>query len=147
MDPRLIPLTVKQNAKQTQDAFADMMSWTSSIKDKDQGLKKKNEKENKAVSDIRSKRNRKKHVVKVNSDGSEVEDSEDEEEEELERMKLAEEYKTEGNNNFKNKKYKEAVDAYTMAGSLDVGNAVYPGTFKIINPEVTFQKKNHFFSN
>lgn len=133
MDPRLIPLTVKQNAKQTQDAFADMMSWTSSIKDKDQGLKKKNEKENKAVSDIRSKRNRKKHVVKVNSDGSEVEDSENEEEEELERMKLAEEYKTEGNNNFKNKKYKEAVDAYTMAGSLDVGNAVYPANRAMAN--------------
>jgi len=127
MNPALIPLQAQQNAKITQDAFADLANWTSSIKEKDEDLKSSKKKGNKVVDEIRSRRQRKKHVIKVDSDGSEIESEGDEEAEEEERLKMAEEYKLEGNEHFKNKRFQEAVDAYTMAASLDVGNAVYPG--------------------
>lgn len=42
---------------------------------------------------------------------------------------MAEEYKNIGNEHFKNKRYKEAIESYTMASSLDVSNPTYPGEF------------------
>ena len=62
---------------------------------------------------VRSKRQ--KHVVVVDSDGSEVEDDSDEEAEEQERVKMAAEYKDQGNEHFKNGNFTEAVNCYTMA--------------------------------
>ena len=64
MNPALLPLQAQQNAKMAQDAFADLAGWTSSIKEKDKKLKTSAEKGKKAVDEIRSKRMRKKHVVK-----------------------------------------------------------------------------------
>lgn len=126
-NPALIPMQAQQNARMTTDAFADLASWTSSIKKKDEKIKDTTKIGNKVVDDIRSRRQRRKHVVKVDSDGSEIEESDHEEEEEMERLQQAEEYKNEGNDHFKNRRFQEAVDAYTMATSLDVSNAVYPG--------------------
>ena len=62
---------------------------------------------------VRSKRQ--KHVVVVDSDGSEVENDSDEEAEEQERIKMAAEYKDQGNEHFKNGNFTEAVNCYTMA--------------------------------
>ena len=147
MNPALLPLQAQQNAKMAQDAFADLAGWTSSIKEKDKKLKTSAEKGKKAVDEIRSKRMRKKHVVKgfeileifclkiskrqclVDSDGSEIESEGEADREEEERLEAAEEYKNIGNEHFKNKRYKEAIESYTMASSLDVSNPTYPGEF------------------
>ena len=64
MNPALLPLQAQQNAKMAQDAFADLAGWTSSIKEKDKNLKSSAQKGNKVVDEIRSKRMRRKHVVK-----------------------------------------------------------------------------------
>ena len=128
MNPALIPLQAQQNAKITSDAFAEMASWTNSIKKKDEKLKSETSKGRKVVEEIRSRRQRKKHVVKVDSDGSEIESDGEEEKEELEREAMAEEMKLEGNEHFKHNRFQEAVDAYTMAQSLNTSNPVYPGT-------------------
>ena len=62
---------------------------------------------------VRSKRQ--KHVVVVDSDGSEIEDENQEEEEEEARIEAAVEYKDQGNEHFKNGNYQEAAQCYTMA--------------------------------
>jgi len=135
MNPALLPLQAQQNAKMAQDAFADLAGWTSSIKEKDKKLKTSAEKGKKAVDEIRSKRMRKKHVVKVDSDGSEIESEGEADREEEERLEAAEEYKNIGNEHFKNKRYKEAIESYTMASSLDVSNPTYPA-----NRAMTYMK-------
>ena len=86
-DPTLIPLAAQRNAQAQSDAFADLTNWTSSIKQTDEELKKKEKTGNKVVAQVRSKRQ--KHVVRVDSDGSEIEDSHDEDAEEEERIKMA----------------------------------------------------------
>ena len=87
-DPTSIPLAAQRNAKMQADAFADLNSWTSSIKQTDSDLKKKETTGNKVVAQIRSKRQ--KHVVRVDSDGSEIEDDScEEDQEEEERVKMA----------------------------------------------------------
>jgi len=112
------------NAQAQQDAFADLASWTSSMKKKDETIKTRQQTGKKVLEKVRSKRQ--KHVVVVDSDGSEVEDDSDEEAEEQERVKMATEYKDQGNEHFKNGNFTEAVNCYTMAQSLDSTNPVYP---------------------
>ena len=85
-DPKLIPLQAQQQARMQHDAFADLANWTSTIKKTDQVVKKQENTGNKAIAQIRSKRQKKKHVVKVDSDGSEIEDENDEDKEEEERI-------------------------------------------------------------
>ena len=63
----------------------------------------------------------------MNSDGSEIESEGEEEREEEERLQAAEAYKNNGNEHFKNQRFQEAIEAYTMASSLDVSNPTYPG--------------------
>jgi len=130
-DPTLIPLAAQRNAQAQSDAFADLTNWTSSIKQTDEDLKKKEKTGNKVVAQVRSKRQ--KHVVRVDSDGSEIEDSHDEDQEEEERIKMAAEYKDEGNAHFKNGTFDKAVECYTMAQSLDIANPVYPANRAMAN--------------
>lgn len=133
----MIPLQAQQNAKITSDAFAEMASWTNSIKKKDEKLKSETSKGRKVVDEIRSRRQRKKHVVKVDSDGSEIESDGEEEKEEQERETMAEEMKLEGNEHFKQNRFQEAVDAYTMAQSLNTTNPVYPANRAMANMKLT----------
>jgi len=113
-----------RNAQAQQDAFADLASWTNSMKKKDESIKTRQQTGKKVLEKVRSKRQ--KHVVVVDSDGSEVENDSDEEAEEQERIKMAAEYKDQGNEHFKNGNFTEAVNCYTMAQSLDSTNPVYP---------------------
>ena len=86
-DPTAIPLAAQRNAQMQSAAFADLASWTSSIKQTDEDLKKKEKTGSKVIAQVRSKRQ--KHVVRVDSDGSEIDDSHDEDNEEEERIKMA----------------------------------------------------------
>jgi len=130
-DPTLIPLAAQRNAKAQSDAFADLTNWTNSIKQTDEDLKKKENTGNKVIAQVRSKRQ--KHVVRVDSDGSEIEDSHDEDQEEEERVKMAADYKDQGNAHFKNGTFDKAVECYTMAQSLDIANPVYPANRAMAN--------------
>lgn len=140
MDPSLIPLQMKRNAKDTQDMFADLASWTTDIKKKDVDLKKGSNAGAKVLQDLRSRRQRKKHVMKVNSDGSEIEsEGDDDETEEEERLALAEEYKNEGNSAFKEQDYSKAIGSYTLSLSLDPTNAVFAA-----NRALAYMKQNMY---
>jgi len=127
MNPALLPLQMQRNAKDTQDMFADLANWTGEIQETDAKLKNQSAKGAKVVQQLRNKRQRAKHVVRVDSDGSEIEESggEEEENEEEERLRMAEEFKNEGNTYFKSGKYEKAIESYTMSLSLDTSNAVF----------------------
>jgi len=115
----------KRNVQSQQDAFADLASWTTSIKKKDTSITDREKEGKRVLEKVRSKRQ--KHVVVVDSEGSEVEeDEEDDEAEAEERTKMAVEYKDQGNEHFKMGQFEEAINCYTMAQSLDPTNPVYP---------------------
>jgi len=118
---------MQRNAKDTQDLFADLANWTGEIQETDAKLKSQSAKGAKVVQQLRSKRQRAKHVVRVDSDGSEIEESggENEDDEEEERLRMAEEFKDDGNTFFKSGAYEKAIESYTMSLSLDTSNAVY----------------------
>ena len=104
----------KRNVQAQQDAFADLASWTTSIKKKDTSITDREKEGKRVLEKVRSKRQ--KHVVVVDSEGSEVEeDEEDDEAEAEERTKMAVEYKDQGNEHFKMGQFEEAINCYTMA--------------------------------
>lgn len=127
MNPALLPLQMQRNAKDTQDLFADLANWTGEIQETDAKLKSQSAKGAKVVQQLRNKRQRAKHVVRVDSDGSEIEESdgENEDDEEEERLRMAEEFKNDGNTFFKSGDYEKAIESYTMSLSLDTSNAVF----------------------
>ncbi|CAG5111167.1 Oidioi.mRNA.OKI2018_I69.chr2.g5500.t1.cds [Oikopleura dioica] len=141
MNPAMLPLQMQRNAKDTQDLFADLglalelLDFGCSIycfvnlqlRKTDEKLKRQSQKGAKVVQQLRNKRQRKKHVVRVDSDGSEIESAgeENEDDEEEERLQLAEEYKNEGNAHFKAGEFEKAIESYTMSLSLDVSNAIF----------------------
>lgn len=69
MDSAALPMLAQRNAKAQQDAFADLASWTNSMKKKDDTVRSKELTGKKVLEKVRSKRQ--KHVVVVDSDGSE----------------------------------------------------------------------------
>lgn len=117
MDAARLPMMAQRNAQAQQDAFADLASWTSSIKQKDTNIINREKEGKRVLEKVRSKRQ--KHVVVVDSDGSEVEDDDDDDEgDEEERINMAIEYKDQGNEFFKLGQFDNAINCYTMAQEL-----------------------------